>query len=193
METESLIMSCKDYLVFEVGLLRVFVSAPRQKRFFIDCVKEVVDERSDRWFYPPDEFRDLDDKQILDKVKRELRDSNLVLMDVSMKSCDDESYPNSGVMIEFGLVVNDPRKGIDFAYFFCDETTERNDLPPMIPRVDVEQYSEDEENRENFKKIIRQALEDFERKAPDKLQKALGAQFALQMLYESTVYTNPKS
>jgi len=42
---------------------------------------------------------------------RELKLSNLVLMDVIMKSYGGESYPNSGVMIEFGLLMNDRTKG----------------------------------------------------------------------------------
>lgn len=153
--------------------------------FFIECVKEVIEERDDKWFYPPDEFRDLDNKQILDKVKKELRLSHLVLMDVSMKCFGDECYPNSGVMIEFGLLMNDPKKGLDYTYFFCDEPTRRNDLPPMIPRVEIERYSENEENRENFKKIVRQALEDFDRKVPQRLDQALGAKVVLERLLKS--------
>jgi hypothetical protein len=152
-------------------------------------VKEVVEGRNDKWFYPPDEFRDLDDKQILEKVMRELSLSNLVLMDVSMKSYDGECYPNSGVMIELGLLMNDHTKGLGYVYFFCDEKTERNDLPPMIPRVDVQQYTENANNREDFKKIILHALEDFERKAPDRLQQALGVRFAIEALYESSKYS----
>lgn len=164
--------------------MKVFISAPRHKRFFIVCVKEVVEERGDKWFYPPDEFRDLNDKQILDKVQRELWLSNLVLMDVSMKCYSGECYPNSGVMAEFGLLINDSRKGVEYAYFFCDESTERNDLPPMIPRVEVEQYSEGEENKENFKKVIRQALDDFLRRSPEREQQAREAKVALERLYE---------
>ena len=52
----------------------------------------------------------------------------------------------------------------------------------MIPRVEVEQYSENEENRENFKKIIRQALEDFQKIVPERLQKALQTKDALMRL-----------
>jgi len=164
--------------------LKVYISAPRDKRFFIECAQEVAEGRGDKWFYPPDEFRDLDNVQILDKVMKELWLSNLVLMDVSMKHFNDEFYPNSGVMIEFGLLMNDTRKGLDYVYLFCDENTERNNLPPMIPRVEVEKYSEGEENEENFKKTILQALQDFERKAPDREQQAREAKIALQSLYE---------
>lgn len=164
--------------------MKVYISAPRHKRFFIECVKEVVEERGDKWFYPPDESRDLDNKQILDKVMKELWLSNLVLMDVSMKCFDGECYPNSGVMIEFGLLMNDLRKGLEYVYFFCDELTERNNLPPMIPRVEVESYKEKGEYKENLKKILRQALEDFERKAPDREQQAREAKVALEKLYE---------
>jgi hypothetical protein len=160
----------------------VYISAPRENRFFIDCVKAVVEEAGDKWYYPPDEFRDLDNKQILDKVKKELWLSHLVMMDVSMKLHNGECYPNSGVMIEFGLLINDSRKGLDYAYLFCNDSTERNDLPPMIPRVEVESYSEGEANRESFKKIIRQALEGFHRKIPERLQQALGAKVALTEL-----------
>lgn len=158
--------------------LNVFISAPRQKRFFIENVIEVLKERKDKWFYPPDEFRDLDDRQILDKVKRKLRQSNLVLMDVSMKCFNGECYPNSGVMIEFGLLVRDPSIGLESAYFFCDETTDRDHLPPMIPRVEVEQYTEREDNRENLTKKIRQALEEFDRTAPERLRRIQNAKAA---------------
>lgn len=166
--------------------MKVYISAPRDKRFFIECVKAVVEERNDKWFYPPDESRDLDDKQILDKAMKELWLSNLVLMDVSMECFNDKCYPNSGVMIEFGLVMNDSRKeGLGNVYLFCDEATERSRLPPMIPRVEVEQYSESEGNRENFKKIIRHAIEDFERKLPERLQQALDEKVALSRLLMS--------
>lgn len=163
--------------------LKVYISAPREKRFFIECVKEVVGERGDKWFYPPDESRDLDDKQILDKVMRELWFSNLLLMDVSMKCFDNECYPNLGVMIEFGLLMNaSGKEGLGNVYLFCDDRTDRNKLPPMIPRVEVEQYSENEENRENFKKVIQSRLEDFQRKIPERLQKALETKDALAKL-----------
>jgi hypothetical protein len=163
--------------------LKVYISAPREKRFFIECVKEIIEQRGDKWFYPPDESRDLDDKQILDKVMKELWFSNLVLMDVSMKCFDDKCYPNSGVMIEFGLLMNaSGKEGIHDAYLFCDDRTDRSRLPPMIPRVEVEQYSENEENRENFKKIIQSRLEDFQGKIPERYKKALEAKDALATL-----------
>lgn len=174
--------------------MKVYISAPREKRFFINCIKEVVAKRGDKWFYPPDEARDLDDKQILEKVTRELVLSNLVLMDVSMRVFNGQCYPNSGVMIEFGLLMNDRTKGLDYAYLFCDETTERNDLPPMIPRIEVEQYLDKKENEEDFKKVILQRVEDFERKAPDRLQKALGEKHALEELHlrSKTEYSTTK-
>lgn len=161
--------------------MRVYISAPRQKRFFIECVKGVVEEKRGTWFYPPDKFRDLDDKQILKKVMREMRKAHVVLMDVSMKNVDDEWYPNSGVMIEFGLLMRDPTKGLGSAYIFCDETTDRDHLPPMIPRVQVDQYSE---NEEDFKETVRCALEAFGRKVLDREQQARERAGALERLYE---------
>lgn len=164
--------------------MKVFISAPNEKRFFIECAKEVITEQGDKWYYPPDEFRDLDDKQILEKVVRELWFSNLVLMDVSTKDFDGKCYPNSGVMIEFGLLINDSRKGLSHVYLFCDENTDKNKLPPMIPRVQVDSYQDNPENKENFKETLRQALKDFLKKAPERLQKSREREDALERLVE---------
>lgn len=83
---------------------------------------------------------------------RELKLSNLVLMDVSMKSYGGESYPNSGVMIEFGLLMNDRTKSLEYVYFFCDERTERNNLPFMIPRVDLQPHRDNANTMRVFQK-----------------------------------------
>ena len=161
--------------------LRVYISAPRQKTFFIRCVREVAEKRGDKSIYPPDVFRDLDDKQILEKVMRELRDSHLIVMDVSMRNFNGEWYPSSGVMMELGVIVEDPTKGLNSVYFFCDELTDRHHLPPMIPRIEVQKYSE---NDENLKKLLRKALDGFERKAPERLRQALKAQTAAKIMCE---------
>jgi len=158
----------------------VYISAPREKTFFIRCVKGVADDRGDEWVYPPDSFRDLNDKQILEKVIRKLRASHLVLMDISMNNLDGEWRPNSGVMVEFGILVRDPTKGLSSAYFFCDESTDRHHLPSMIPRIEVQKYTE---NDESLKEIIRTCLEAFERKAPERLRLALEAQVAAETMY----------
>lgn len=168
--------------------MKVFISAPREKRFFIRCVKEVAEERCDKSVYPPDSFRNLDDKQILEKVIRELRSSHLVLMDLSMKNLNGVWYPNSGVMIEFGLLLRDPTKGLSSAYFFCDESTGRSHIPPMIPRIEVQQYTEGDQKK--FKQTIRTCLEDFEKKAPERLRLALEAQTATETMYETKKATS---
>lgn len=113
---------------------------------------------------------------------RELKASHLVLMDVSMENLDGEWYPNPGVMIELGLLVKDPSKGLDSIYFFCDESTDRQRLPPMIPRVEVQEYAE---NDERFEDIVRASLEAFEKQAPEKLRLALEAQAATETMYEN--------
>lgn len=162
--------------------LKVYISSASQKTFFISCVKEVAEKRGDEPIYTPDIVRDLDDVQILEKVKRELRASHVILMDVSMKNIDNKWYPNPGVMIEFGLAVKDPTKGLSSVYFFCDESTDRHQLPPMIPRIEVQKYSE---NDDNLKKFIEKSLDDFEGKAFERLHRALEAQAVAEMMYET--------
>jgi|YelNatPaOPRAMG01_1025707.scaffolds.fasta_scaffold26291_5 hypothetical protein len=169
--------------------MKIFISAPREKEKFIKCVKEVAHERNDEVIFCPDQFRELRDKQLLDKVIRELETSHLVLMDVSMKKFDDEWYPNPGVMIEFGLVVKDITKGLGFVYMFCDQNTDRNQLPPLIPRIEVIQYSED--NEDELKNLIRTALQKFEKDVPEMLRQALQAKGAIELVYRTsqTSYT----
>lgn len=169
--------------------MKIFISAPKEKQKFIKCVKEVAQERNDEVVFCPDKFRDLRDKQLLDKVMRELETSHLVLMDVSMKKFDSEWYPNPGVMIEFGLVVKDLAKGLGFVYMFCDQNTDRNQLPPLIPRVEVIQYSED--NEDELKDFVRKALQKFEKDVPEMLRQALQAKGAIELIYRTsgTSYT----
>lgn len=171
--------------------VKIFISAPRGKRTFIDCVNSVAQERGDRTIYPPDEFRDLRDRQLLEKAMREVRTSHLVLMDVSMENLGEKWYPNSGVMIEFGLVMNDPTKGIECVYMFCDQDTERDHLPPMIPRVEVTQYSEN--NEDELKGFIRTALQEYGEAVPERLRQALLVKHATEILALSrlseTTYT----
>ena len=164
--------------------MKIFISAPREKEKFIKCVKEVAHERNDEVIFCPDQFRELRDKQLLDKVIRELETSHLVLMDVSMKKFDDEWYPNPGVMIEFGLVVKDITKGLGFVYMFCDQNTDRNQLPPLIPRIEVIQYSED--NEDELKNLIRTALQKFEKDVPEMLRQALQAKGVIVLVFRTS-------
>lgn len=162
--------------------MKMFISAGKRKEIFVKCVEEVAQERGDSSVFCPTKFRDLIDKQLLDKILRELDSSHLILMDVSMEKIGESWHPNAGVMVEFGLVVKDLTKGLEFIYMFCDQATERNQLPPMIPRVEVQQY--DETKIDELKEFIRQAVQKYERAVPERLRQALQAKGASQIMYE---------
>lgn len=166
--------------------MKIFISAPSEKKVFRKCVEEATGSRKDEWVYCPEKFRKLKDMQLLEEVMRELGESHIILMDLSMKKFgSDEWYPNSGVMIEFGLIVEDPTKGLGFVYMFCDDKTERDHLPPMIPRVKVQQYSENEP--EKLKQMIDKALEDFLSESPERERKLREAYVATTALVKHHV------
>ena len=151
---------------------------------FVRCVESVAQEKHNSTVFCPTQFRELADKQLLDKIMRELETAHLVMMDVSMEKIGEYWFPDAGVMIEFGLVVKDPSKGLEFLYMFCDQVTERNHLPPMIPRLEITKY--DEQKEDELKNYIRLALEKFERAVPEKLRQALQAKAATQIMLQST-------
>jgi len=170
--------------------MKIFISAPKDKKFFIECVEAVAKARNDEWIYCPDRFRKLKDLQLLKEVMRELTDAHIVLMDLSMKKFGDEWYPNSGVMIEFGLLMKDTTKGLGFVYMFCDDKTKRDNLPPMVPRVKVQQYSEN--HPEALKQMVSKALEEFLRESPERERKLLEVYGATTTLVkQQIVYGNP--
>jgi hypothetical protein len=160
----------------------MFISADMRKEIFVKCVEEIAQERGDTSVFCPTKFRELRDKQLLDKVIRELDSSHLVLMDVSMEKIGENWYPNAGVLVEFGLIVKDLTKGLDFVYMFCDQTTERTQLPPIIPRTEVQKYDESKINE--LKEFIRQAVHKYEQGVPERLRQALQAKGISQIMYE---------
>lgn len=160
----------------------MFISADKRKEVFVKCVEEVAQERGDSSIFCPTKFRELMDIQLLDKVLRELNSSHLVLMDVSMEKIGENWYPNAGVMVEFGLIVKDLTKGLEFVYMFCDQATERTQLPPIIPRTEVQKY--DETKIDELKESIRQAVHKYEQAVPERLRQALQAKGATQIMYD---------
>lgn len=171
--------------------MKIFLSAPKGRKAFRKCVEEVARARNDECIYCPEKLRQLKDAQLLEEVKRELVESHIVLMDLSMRKFEgDEWYPNSGVMIEFGLVMNDPKKGLGHVHLFCDKDTQRDHLPPMIPRAKVQEYSED--SPEELKTIINKLLDDFLNEAPERERKLLEAYTATTALIKYQVtYGSP--
>jgi hypothetical protein len=85
-------------------------------------------------------------------------------MDLTMEHLDDHWYANSGVLIEYGLLVG--RKSLKYVFMFCEESTDRDRLPPLIPRTEVTTYSP--EDRDGLKKLIRGAIEQFKRESPER-------------------------
>lgn len=158
--------------------MKIFISASSEQSFFVECVREVANERHDDVVFCPEKFRDLRDKTLLDKVFRELNTSHLVLMDLTMNQCTDEFYANSGVLVEYGLLI--AMKSLEYIFMFCEESTDRDRLPPLIPRTEVTPYSTDD--REVFKEMIRKAIEQFEREAPERERRIMRMADASQIL-----------
>lgn len=150
--------------------MKIFISAPSEQIFFIECIREVASERNDDVVFCPEDFRNLRDRTLLDKVYREMDSSHLILMDLTMVKKDDKWYANSGVLIEYGLLVG--IKSLEYVFMFCEESTDRDRFPPLIPRTEVNSYSTDD--RDGFKKLIRQAIERFEREAPERERRIMG-------------------
>jgi hypothetical protein len=144
--------------------MKIFISAAIEQTFFVECIKEVATERHDDVVFCPEKFRDLRDKTLLDKVTREMDESHLVLMDLTITQHNEEWFVNSGVLIEYGLFVG--TKGLEYGFMFCEESTDRDRLPPLIPRTEVTPYST--QDREGFKKVVKEAIEKFERDAPER-------------------------
>lgn len=167
--------------------MKIFISAPRKKEVFRKTVEAIAQEKGHSTIYCPEQFRNLKNKQLSDKVIRELKTSHLVFMDVSMKKSGKEWFPNSGVLIEFGLAMNDPTKGLDFIYFFCDKDTDKNHLPPLIPRVEVTEYSEKDEDA--LKDDIREALRNYEKDLPERLRRAKLRAIGTEIAYETSKFT----
>lgn len=167
--------------------MKIFISAPSEQTVFLECIKEVADERHDDVVFCPEKFRTLRDRTLLDKVYREMDESHLILMDLTMKKINPEWYANSGVLIEYGLLVG--IKSLEYVYMFCEEATDRDHLPPLIPRTEVKSYSTND--RDGLKKRIREAIEKFEREAPERERRVMREANASKTLLLSYMRDSP--
>ena len=170
--------------------MKIFISASSNSRVFIDAIREVALARGDPPpFFCPDLYRYPEETDLLRKVLGRLDDSHLVLMDVSMTMCDDQYVVNQGVLIEFGLCIY--WRGLQYVYLFCDENTDRMQLPPLMPRVDVQQYNSNDP--ESIRDLVRNVLATFERELPERERRFQRQSFAALNLLGSSATIFPHS
>lgn len=135
--------------------MRVFLSSNRGDAFFIGAVKQAVGELNGKLgpgivdlVYPP-EGLGIDSGKILTNVLEIIR-SDVVLLNVSPERIGDKAVTNSGVLIEYGIVLGQhsvptaKRLPEPIYRIFCGDDFHRSDLGPLMSQEDVIPFSREE-------------------------------------------------
>lgn len=92
--------------------MKVFISSDSQDFFFVDRTLEAINEKSREvntaigiqfeGIFPP---RQVTPGMTIQEKVEQIKDANLVLMNITPRTVSEEYVVNSGVLIEYGIVI----------------------------------------------------------------------------------------
>jgi hypothetical protein len=142
--------------------LKVFISSDCTNTFFVDKTFEAINEKSEEVrnaigieiqpIYPP---RQSTTGMTVEEKINQIRDSNLIIMNITPRIVSNEYVVNSGVLVEYGVVL-----GLDETEnlcILCDREFERTRLSPIFHGHDIQQFSQRDEGTE-LKNLIKSIL-----------------------------------
>lgn len=157
--------------------LRVFVSSDSNDSFFVDNTFAAIDEKSVETssaigiliekIFPPRQTTI--GMAVHDKVTQ-IRDANLVLMNITPNVMSEQYFVNSGVLIEYGIVVGLGEK--EKLSMFCDQTIERQRLSPIFHGHDIQSFVRADAGVQ-LKSLVKNILTDHIRTIVDRSRQLL--------------------
>lgn len=143
--------------------LRLLVSADRNQKDFINCIKQICDDSDGEYefHYLPVELSNASEKDRLERMINYVESADLILMDVTPHTfpSEDEKYrymTNQGVLIEYG-VIGSKEDRMWRLKLFCEDQVVLNRLHPYILKT-VDTYSR--EKLDLLKNAIIQVIND---------------------------------
>jgi hypothetical protein len=141
---------------------KVFVSSDCNDVFFVDRTLEAIHEKSEEIhnaigieiqpIYPPRQTAT--GMTVEDKINQ-IKDSDLVIMNITPRIISDEYVVNSGVLVEYGIVVG--LNAVGNLCILCNQEFERARLSPIFHGHDIQQFIQSAEGTE-LKRIVKSIL-----------------------------------
>lgn len=146
--------------------MKVFISSDSFHNFFIDKVTEVIEKKSQQLFnlasarikriYPPSQRGRATQTGLLEKISK-IKEADLVIMNITPLEIDGQFFVNSGVLIEYGILVG--LDELNKLSIFCEERYPLETLSPLFHGRDIQSFATDD-NGEQLKERVRPIIED---------------------------------
>jgi hypothetical protein len=138
--------------------MKVFVSSDCNDTFFVDKTLEAIHEKSEtvhnaigfeiQPIYPPRQATT--GMTVEDKINQ-IRDSDLVIMNITPRIITNEYVVNSGVLVEYGIVLG--LNAVENLCILCNQEFDRARLSPIFHGHDIQQFIQSAEGTE-LKRIV---------------------------------------
>jgi hypothetical protein len=133
--------------------MNVFVSSDCNDTFFVDKTLESIEEKSEavhnaigieiQAIYPPRQT--ITGMTVEDKINQ-IKNADLIIMNITPRIIANEYFVNSGVLIEYGIVLG--LSVVENLCLLCNQQFERARLSPIFHGHDIQQFIQSVEGTE---------------------------------------------